>query len=112
MTSSATSATGIASAADAIFMDRALELAARGAALASPNPMVGAVLVRDGQVIAEGFHTYEGVRHAKIVARDVGKDAARGTTLYVNLEPCSHTGRTCPCSQAVIAAGVARVVAA
>ena len=93
-------------------MDRALELAARGIALASPNPMVGAVLVRDGQIVAEGFHTYEGVRHAEVAALDAAGDAARGATLYINLEPCCHTGRTGPCSQALIAAGVARVVAA
>src|SRR5215472_15165703 len=97
---------------DAALMDRALELAACGVALASPNPMVGAVLVRDGQVIAEGFHTYKGIRHAEIVALDAAKGAARGATLYINLEPCSHTGRTSPCSQALITAGVARVVAA
>jgi diaminohydroxyphosphoribosylaminopyrimidine deaminase/5-amino-6-(5-phosphoribosylamino)uracil reductase len=97
---------------EAAFMDRALELAACGVALASPNPMVGAVLVRDGQIIAEGFHTYESVRHAEIVALDAAGAAARGATLYINLEPCCHTGRTGPCSQALIAAGVARVVAA
>jgi diaminohydroxyphosphoribosylaminopyrimidine deaminase/5-amino-6-(5-phosphoribosylamino)uracil reductase len=97
---------------EAAFMDRALELAACGIALASPNPMVGAVLVRDGQIIAEGFHTYESVRHAEIVALDAAGAAARGATLYINLEPCCHTGRTGPCSQALIAAGVARVVAA
>jgi len=93
-------------------MDRALELAARGVALASPNPMVGAVLVRDGKIIAEGFHTYEGVRHAEIVALEAAGEAARGATLYINLEPCCHTGRTGPCTQALIAAGVARVAAA
>ncbi len=92
-------------------MDCALELAARGIALASPNPMVGAVLVRDGQVAGEGFHTYEGMRHAEIVALDAAGEAARGATLYINLEPCCHTGRTEPCSQALIHAGVARVVA-
>ena len=97
---------------EAAFMDRALELAARGIALASPNPMVGAVLVRHGQIIAEGFHTYEGVRHAEVVALDAAGNAARGATLYINLEPCCHTGRTGPCTQALIAAGVARVVAA
>jgi diaminohydroxyphosphoribosylaminopyrimidine deaminase/5-amino-6-(5-phosphoribosylamino)uracil reductase len=93
-------------------MDLALELAVRGVALASPNPMVGAVLVRDEKIIGEGFHTYEGVRHAEIVALDAAGEAARGATLYINLEPCCHTGRTGPCTQALIAAGVARVVAA
>jgi diaminohydroxyphosphoribosylaminopyrimidine deaminase/5-amino-6-(5-phosphoribosylamino)uracil reductase len=98
--------------ADAVFMDRALELAARGVALASPNPMVGAVLVREGKIIGEGFHTYDGVRHAEIVALDAAGENAHGATLYVNLEPCCHTGRTSPCTKALIAAGVARVVAA
>lgn len=97
---------------EAAFIDRALELAARGIALASPNPMVGAVLVRNGQIVAEGFHTYEGVRHAEVIALDAAGEAARGATVYINLEPCCHTGRTGPCSQALIAAGVARVVAA
>jgi len=93
-------------------MDRALDLAARGVALASPNPQVGAVLARDGRVIGEDFHTYEGVRHAEILALAAAGEAARGATLYINLEPCCHTGRTGPCTQALIAAGVARVVAA
>jgi len=92
-------------------MDRALALAARGVALTSPNPLVGAVLVRDGQVVGEGFHTYEGVRHAEVIALEGAGESARGATLYINLEPCCHTGRTGPCSQALIAAGVARVVA-
>ena len=93
-------------------MDRALQLAAQGVALASPNPQVGAVLVRDGRIIGEGFHTYDGVRHAEVIALAAAGEAARGATLYINLEPCCHTGRTGPCTQAVIAAGVARVVAA
>ena len=93
-------------------MDRALELAARGVALASPNPLVGALLVRDGRIVGEGFHTYEGKRHAEIIALDAAGESARGATLYINLEPCCHTGRTGPCTQAVIAGGVARVVAA
>src|SRR5580700_4386540 len=94
------------------FMARALELAARGLGLASPNPMVGAVLVRDGKMVAEGFHTYDGMRHAEIIALEAAGEEARGATLYVNLEPCCHTGRTGPCTRALIAAGVARVVAA
>jgi diaminohydroxyphosphoribosylaminopyrimidine deaminase/5-amino-6-(5-phosphoribosylamino)uracil reductase len=93
-------------------MDRAIELASRGVALASPNPMVGAVLVRDGRVVGEGFHTYDGVRHAEIIALEAAGASARGATLYINLEPCCHTGRTGPCTQALIAAGVARVVPA
>lgn len=112
MNASASSSTVATLAADAAFMDRVLELAARGVALASPNPMVGAVLVRDGRVVGEGFHTYDGIRHAEIIALEAGRDSARGATLYINLEPCCHTGRTGPCSQALIAAGVARVVAA
>ena len=97
---------------DQEFMARALELAGRGRGLASPNPMVGAVLVRDGKVIAEGFHTYDGLRHAEIIALEASGENARGATMYVNLEPCSHTGRTGPCSRALISAGVERVVAA
>jgi len=94
------------------WMTRALELARRGEALASPNPMVGAVLVRGNRVLGEGFHTYDGLRHAEIIALDAAGSAARGATLYINLEPCCHTGRTGPCTRALIAAGVARVVAA
>jgi len=101
-----------ANAAEAAFMGRALELAAHGLALTSPNPMVGAVLVRHGRAVSEAFHTYEGVRHAEIAALEAAGEAARGSTLYINLEPCCHTGRTPPCTRALIAAGVARVVAA
>jgi len=93
-------------------MARALALARRGQALASPNPMVGAVLVRHGKVVGQGFHTYDGLRHAEIIALESAGPAARGATLYINLEPCSHQGRTPPCTRALIAAGVARVVAA
>jgi diaminohydroxyphosphoribosylaminopyrimidine deaminase/5-amino-6-(5-phosphoribosylamino)uracil reductase len=87
-------------------MGRALELAARGIALTSPNPMVGAVLVRKGKIVGEGFHTYEGVRHAEIAALEAAGEAARGATLYINLEPCCHSGRTGPCTNALILAGV------
>jgi diaminohydroxyphosphoribosylaminopyrimidine deaminase/5-amino-6-(5-phosphoribosylamino)uracil reductase len=97
---------------DAKWMQRALTLARRGEALASPNPMVGAILVRGGRVIGEGFHTYDGLRHAEIIAIEKAADAARGSTLYVNLEPCCHQGRTGPCTRAIIAAGIKRVVAA
>jgi diaminohydroxyphosphoribosylaminopyrimidine deaminase/5-amino-6-(5-phosphoribosylamino)uracil reductase len=93
-------------------MDRALELAARGVALASPNPMVGAVLVSGGKIVGEGFHTYDGVRHAEVIALDAADKFARGATAFINLEPCCHTGRTGPCTQELIAAKVARVVAA
>jgi diaminohydroxyphosphoribosylaminopyrimidine deaminase/5-amino-6-(5-phosphoribosylamino)uracil reductase len=112
MNASASSSTAPTTAADAELMDRALGLAARGIALASPNPMVGAVLVRDGRVVGEGFHTYDGFSHAEIVALEAAGESAKGATLYINLEPCCHTGRTGPCTQALITAGVARVVAA
>ncbi len=93
-------------------MDRALELARRGEALASPNPIVGAVLVRNGRVIGEGFHSYEKIKHAEIIALESAGKKARGATLYINLEPCAHHGRTPPCAHALVAGGVRRVVAA
>jgi diaminohydroxyphosphoribosylaminopyrimidine deaminase/5-amino-6-(5-phosphoribosylamino)uracil reductase len=93
-------------------MARALELARQGTAQASPNPMVGAVVVRAGLAAGEGFHSYSDTRHAEIVALDASGEAARGATLYVNLEPCCTTGRTGPCTKAIIAAGMRRVVAA
>jgi len=94
------------------YLREALELARRGRALASPNPMVGAVLVRDGEVVGRGFHTWTGVKHAEIEALDQAGELARGATLYINLEPCAHQGRTPPCASALVEAGVARVVAA
>jgi diaminohydroxyphosphoribosylaminopyrimidine deaminase / 5-amino-6-(5-phosphoribosylamino)uracil reductase len=97
---------------DALWMARALELARQGTAQASPNPMVGAVVVRAGLAAGEGFHSYSDTRHAEIVALDASGEAARGATLYVNLEPCCTTGRTGPCTKAIIAAGMRRVVAA
>lgn len=98
-----------AASEDETFMARALELA-RAVPFTAPNPRVGAVLVRDGDVIGEGWHRGPGTDHAEVVAlRDA--DAA-GATLYVTLEPCSHTGRTPPCAPAIVAAGVERVVAA
>lgn len=93
-------------------MARALRLARRGEGLASPNPLVGAVLVQRGRVVAQGFHTYAGVKHAEVIALERAGRRARGATLYINLEPCCHTGRTGPCTGALIAAGVRRVVAA
>ncbi len=93
-------------------MARALALASRGAALAHPNPIVGAVLVKNGRVIGEGFHQYDRRDHAEIVALKKAGAAARGATLYVTLEPCCTRGRTGPCTNAVIDAGVKRVVAA
>jgi diaminohydroxyphosphoribosylaminopyrimidine deaminase / 5-amino-6-(5-phosphoribosylamino)uracil reductase len=94
------------------FMEHALELARRGTGLASPNPMVGCILVREGQIVGEGFHQYEKRDHAEIVALKSAGEKARGSTMYVTLEPCNHTGRTGPCTEAIIAAGVQRVVAA
>jgi diaminohydroxyphosphoribosylaminopyrimidine deaminase/5-amino-6-(5-phosphoribosylamino)uracil reductase len=93
-------------------MEHALALARKGAGFASPNPMVGCVIVREGQIVGEGFHQYEWRDHAEIVALKSADEKARGATLYVNLEPCNHTGRTGPCTEAIIAAGVQRVVAA
>src|SRR6202040_3002707 len=94
------------------FMEHALELASRGTGLASPNPLVGCILVREGQIVGEGFHQYEKRDHAEIVALKSAGEKARGATRYVTLEPCHHTGRTGPCTEAIIAAGVQRVVAA
>ncbi len=90
-------------------MARALDLARAHLGETSPNPTVGAVLVREGRIIAEGYHRAAGQPHAEIEALRRAGDAARGATLYVNLEPCNHHGRTPPCSEAIIAAGVARV---
>ena len=89
---------------------RALELAERGRGKTRDHPLVGAVVVRDGEVVGEGWYEFDGVRHAEVIALDRAGDAARGATLYVTLEPCSHHGRTPPCAEAVVAAGVARVV--
>src|SRR6266446_2821136 len=93
-------------------MQHALVLARKGIGLASPNPMVGCVIVREGQIVGEGFHQYDRSDHAEIVELKSAGYKARGSTLYVNLEPCNHTGRTGPCAEAIIAAGVQRVVAA
>lgn len=93
-------------------MRRALELARASAGLASPNPQVGCVLVRDGAVVGEGAHRYEQRDHAEIVALKQAGARARDATAYVTLEPCSHHGRTGPCADALVAAGVSRVVAA
>src|SRR6266446_741988 len=93
-------------------MQHALALARKGAGLASPNPMVGCVIVREGQIVGEGFHQYEWRDHAETVALKSAGGKARGATMYVTLEPCNHAGRTGPCTEAIIAAGVQRVVAA
>src|SRR6201998_2331916 len=96
---------------DEQFLRQALDLAGRGIGLTSPNPNVGAVIVAEnGEVVGPGFHTYEGLKHAEILALKQAGERARGATLYINLEPCSHQGRTGPCADALIAAGIRRVV--
>ena len=92
-------------------LERALALAERGRGTTHPNPVVGAVLVRDGEVVGEGWHERAGGPHAEIAALEAAGAEARGATLYVTLEPCTHHGRTPPCVDALLAAGVARVVA-
>ena len=97
---------------DAGFMARALELARRGAGETNPNPLVGCVVVKGGRVVGEGWHRRAGGPHAEVAALRAAGALARGATLYVNLEPCAHEGRTPPCAPAVAASGVERVVAA
>src|SRR5258707_5219106 len=106
------SSTDTVNSHDQRFMEHALDLASKGVGLASPNPAVGCVIVKDGAILGEGFHQYEWRDHAEIVALKQAGERARGATLYVTLEPCNHTGRTGPCTEAIIAAGVSRVVAA
>lgn len=98
---------------DLYFLDLTLALAAKGEGQVRPNPLVGAVVVKNGIVVGQGFHRYEGVKHAEVLALEDAGQLARGATVYVNLEPCSHRGngkRTPPCCDALIAAGVKRVV--
>jgi len=97
---------------DLDYIRRALELAEQSRGLTSPGVMVGAVVVKDGRVVGEGSYTYDGVRHAEVIALAQAGDAARGSTVYTSLEPCSHHGRTPPCAKALIEAGVGRVVTA
>jgi diaminohydroxyphosphoribosylaminopyrimidine deaminase/5-amino-6-(5-phosphoribosylamino)uracil reductase len=94
------------------MLERALELAERGRGTTYPNPVVGAVVVRDGEVIGEGWHERKGGPHAEVVALDAAGRRARGATLYLTMEPCAHHGSTPPCTEAVLASGVNRVVAA
>jgi diaminohydroxyphosphoribosylaminopyrimidine deaminase / 5-amino-6-(5-phosphoribosylamino)uracil reductase len=97
---------------DEIFMRQALDLSRQGVGLTSPNPCVGAVIVDDsGKVLGTGSYTYDGLKHAEVLAIEQAGSRARGATLYINLEPCSHQGRTPPCADAVVAAGIRRVVA-
>jgi diaminohydroxyphosphoribosylaminopyrimidine deaminase / 5-amino-6-(5-phosphoribosylamino)uracil reductase len=98
------------SARDSVHMARALELAARGVYTTDPNPRVGCVVADAGRVLGEGWHVRAGEPHAEVLALRAAGSQARGATAYVTLEPCSHTGRTPPCAEALIAAGVARVV--
>jgi diaminohydroxyphosphoribosylaminopyrimidine deaminase/5-amino-6-(5-phosphoribosylamino)uracil reductase len=98
--------------ADKNFMKMALRLAARGAGWVSPNPMVGAVVMRQGEVVGRGWHRRYGGPHAEVEALRAAGEQARGATLYVTLEPCNHHGLTPPCTEAILAAGVTRVVAA
>jgi diaminohydroxyphosphoribosylaminopyrimidine deaminase/5-amino-6-(5-phosphoribosylamino)uracil reductase len=96
---------------DEHHMRRALDLARAGIGLVSPNPAVGAVVVdASGREVGAGTHTYDGIKHAEVLALEQAGHAARGGTLYLNLEPCSHHGRTAPCADAVIAAGIRRVI--
>ena len=100
------------SAQDSLWMAKALHLAERGLYTTSPNPRVGCVLVRDDKIVGEGWHQYAGEPHAEVHALHTAGEAARGATVYVTLEPCSHQGRTPPCADALIGAGVTRVVVA
>jgi diaminohydroxyphosphoribosylaminopyrimidine deaminase/5-amino-6-(5-phosphoribosylamino)uracil reductase len=104
--------TAITASPEDVPMVRALELAARGLYTTDPNPRVGCVLVRDGEVIGEGWHARAGEPHAEVWALRSAGGRAQGATAYVTLEPCSHTGRTPPCADALIAAGIARVICA
>jgi diaminohydroxyphosphoribosylaminopyrimidine deaminase/5-amino-6-(5-phosphoribosylamino)uracil reductase len=92
-------------------LEEALDLAARGWGATSPNPAVGAVVVRDGEVVGRGYHTWAGLKHAEVLALEQAQERARGGTLYVTLEPCASHGRTPPCIDAILAAGVRKVVA-
>src|SRR5581483_8415380 len=97
---------------DRDYMELALSLAAKGRGQVSPNPMVGAVVVRDRKIVGSGYHTLAGIKHAEVLAFEEAGEQTRDATLYVTLEPCSHQGRTPPCADAVIAAGIKRAVAA
>src|SRR6476469_5205765 len=100
------------SASDYAMMARALRLAERGAFTTKPNPMVGCVIAKEDDVVGEGWHQRAGGPHAEVLALQAAGDAARGATAYVTLEPCSHVGKTGPCADALIAAGIARVIGA
>jgi len=93
------------------YLEEALDLAQRGVGRVSPNPAVGAVVVCDGDVVGRGFHTWAGVKHAEVLALEEAGERAQGSTMYVSLEPCAHQGRTPPCVEAILLAGVRKVVA-
>lgn len=97
---------------DLVFIQETLKLAEQGRGLVSPNPMVGAIVVKDGQIIGRGCHRFEERRHAEVNALEEAGELAQGATMYTNLEPCAHFGRTPPCTQAIIQAGITRVVSA
>ncbi len=97
---------------DATFMARAVQLASHGEGSVEPNPMVGCIIVRDGAIVAEGWHQRFGGPHAEIEALRVAGTRAQGATMYVTLEPCCHHGKTPPCTEAILAAGIRRVVVA
>lgn len=95
---------------DAHQMEEALKLAEKGIGQTSPNPAVGALIVKNGEIVGRGFHTWSGVKHAEVAALEEAGEAARGATMFVTLEPCSHEGRTAPCADAIVKAGIAKVV--
>ena len=97
---------------DRFYMQMALELAQKGTGYTSPNPLVGAVVVKDQKVVGRGYHERYGGAHAEVNALRKAGAQARGATLYVTLEPCNHTGQTPPCTAAILAAGIRRVVVA
>ena len=95
-----------------LCMQRALDLAVRGLYTTSPNPRVGCVVVQEGKIVGEGYHERAGLAHAEVIALNQAGEKAKGATLYVTLEPCNHRGRTPACVEAIIRAGVAKVIAA
>ncbi|WP_353931730.1 bifunctional diaminohydroxyphosphoribosylaminopyrimidine deaminase/5-amino-6-(5-phosphoribosylamino)uracil reductase RibD [Okeanomitos corallinicola TIOX110] len=95
---------------DSLMMQRCLQLAGRALGRTSPNPLVGAVVVKDGEIVGEGFHPRAGEPHAEVFALQAAGEKARGATIYVSLEPCNHYGRTPPCSEGLVKAGVSKVV--
>ncbi|MFC1490494.1 bifunctional diaminohydroxyphosphoribosylaminopyrimidine deaminase/5-amino-6-(5-phosphoribosylamino)uracil reductase RibD [Candidatus Latescibacterota bacterium] len=98
------------SESDIHFMSLAIDLAEKGRGLVSPNPMVGAVVVRDGEIVGKGYHKKAGGNHAEVIAIQEAGDRAKGATIYVNMEPCCHFGKTPPCTETIIKSGISRVV--